>query len=284
MDTESPTHDFLHVRFRAPRFTYNRPVCRLGVASRGHTGMTAEDYRYALERGVTFFNWCGTPNALSQMIATLGPRRREVLICVQFEARTAADAEVELPAILKELGTDYVDILTFYYVEDASEWEQIIGPGGAYAFCGEAQAQGRVRLLGVTSHQRRLAAKMTRSRLLDALMIRYNAAHRGAETEIFPTTDAAGVPVIAYTCLRWGALLRSTPEDPPGFAVPPAPDWYRFVLQNPSVAVALTAPDNRAELEEDLTVLEQNQPLTPATYELLAAHGRRVRKFAGSFP
>jgi len=53
--------------------------------------------------------------------------------------------------------------------------------------------------------------------------------------------------------LRWGALLRGTPDDPPGFVVPRAPAWYRFALQSPSATVALMAPENRAELAEDLT-------------------------------
>src|SRR5438046_10277262 len=119
--------------------------------------------------------------------------------------------------------------------------------------------------------------------LLDVLMVRYNAAHRGAEREVFPAADAAGVPVIAYTALRWGGLLRPTPDDPPGFAVPPAPDWYRFVLQSPSVAVTLAAPHNRAELDEDLTVLTAG-PLTPDEYARMAAHGERVRRHAGRFP
>jgi predicted aldo/keto reductase-like oxidoreductase len=91
------------------------------------------------------------------------------------------------------------------------------------------------------------------------------------------------MPVVVYTCLRWGALLRPTPDDPPGFAVPPAPAWYRFVLQSPSVAVALMAPQSRAELEEDLTVLQAG-PLTPGEYQTLAAHGQRVRRHAGRFP
>ena len=89
--------------------------------------------------------------------------------------------------------------------------------------------------------------------------------------------------VIAYTALRWGALLRPTPDDPPGFAVPGAADWYRFVLQSPSVAVVLAAPANRAELEEDLHVMQQG-PLSPAAYQRLAAHGERVHRHAGSFP
>jgi predicted aldo/keto reductase-like oxidoreductase len=115
-------------------------------------------------------------------------------------------------------------------------------------------------------------------------MIRYNAAHRGAEQEVFSVTDAIQMPVIVYTCLRWGALLQPTPDDPPGFVVPRAPAWYRFALQTPSVAVALMAPGDRAELEEDLTVLNSTSPLTSKEFELLAAHGRRVRRHAGGFP
>jgi aryl-alcohol dehydrogenase-like predicted oxidoreductase len=141
-----------------------------------------------------------------------------------------------------------------------------------------------IRRLGVTSHQRPLAATMARSGQLDALMVRYNAAHRGAETEVFPVADEHGLPVIGYTALRWGELLRPTSDDPPGFSVPPAPVWYRFALQSPSVAVVLAAPQNRSELDEDLTVLAATGPLPPDEYERLAAHGRRVRRHAGRFP
>jgi predicted aldo/keto reductase-like oxidoreductase len=260
------------------------PPCRPGLATRGGSGLTVADVLHAIDRGITFLNWCGTPDALSRAVAGLGRRREEVTVSVQFEARTGADAETELAAILRDLGTDYVDVLTFYYVEEAEEWQQIIGPGGALAYCREAQGEGRVRWLGLTTHQRPLAARVAQSGLLDVLMIRYNAAHRGAETEVFPVTDAVGMPVIVYTCLRWGALLRRTPDDPPGFAVPPAPAWYRFALQSASVAVALMAPENREELEEDLGVLEAPGSLSAEDYQVLAEHGQRVRRHAGTFP
>jgi predicted aldo/keto reductase-like oxidoreductase len=175
-------------------------------------------------------------------------------------------------------------VLTFYYVEAADEWDQITAANGAFGFCRQAQRDGRVRRLGVTTHQRPLAAAMARNGLLDLLMLRYNAAHRGAETEVFPTTDVLGMPIIAYTALRWGGLLRPTPDDPPGFVVPAASWWYRFVLQSPSIAVTLAAPHTRAELDEALTVLETMGPMDIAEYERLAAHGRRVRRHAGQFP
>jgi predicted aldo/keto reductase-like oxidoreductase len=280
--TNNPS--FSHAVFQSPRAGLARPVCRLGLATRGNTGLTPDDVAHAVEQGINFLNWCGSPDGLSTFIAGLGPRRRDVAVCVQFEARTAADARSELEHILAQLRTDYIDVLTFYYVEVREEWEQIIGPGGALEFCAAAQREGRIRMLGVTSHQRRLAAEMAESGLLDMLMIRYNAAHRGAESEVFPVTTARGLPTVVYTCLRWGALLRPTPDDPPDFVVPGAPAWYRFALQHPAVTVALMAPENRSELDEDLQVLRCLQPLSGEEYELLAAHGRRVRRFAGQFP
>jgi aryl-alcohol dehydrogenase-like predicted oxidoreductase len=115
-------------------------------------------------------------------------------------------------------------------------------------------------------------------------MIRYNAAHRGAERDIFPVTDALRMPVISYTALRWGALPRATPDDPSGFIVPAPALWYRFALQSPSVSVTVAAPNNRAELEEDLEVLRVSRPLTEKEYTTLAEHGERVRRYAGRFP
>ncbi len=74
-----------------------RPVCRLGLASRGNnTNLEREDILLALDQGVNFRSWCGTPNAMSRTITELGPRRAEVFVCVQFEARTAEDADREL--------------------------------------------------------------------------------------------------------------------------------------------------------------------------------------------
>jgi aryl-alcohol dehydrogenase-like predicted oxidoreductase len=272
------------VFLRSNSAAFGKPVCRLGLASRGDSLLTVDDVQHALERGVNFLNWPGTEDILSQAITTLGPRREDVVICAQFSARTAAEAARELRAVRAALGTDYLDALTFYYVEKPWEWDELRGPRGALEYCRAARRDGVVRCLGATTHQRKLAAAMARSGELDLLMIRYNAAHRGAEQEVFPVSDALGMPVIAYTALRWGALLRPTPDDPPGFVVPAAPAWYRFVLQSPSVTVALMAPHDRAELEEDLEALEPGEALSPDEYEVLAAHGRRVRRYGGAFP
>jgi predicted aldo/keto reductase-like oxidoreductase len=272
-----------------PAEAFGKPVCRLGLASHGATALTADDVLHAVQCGVNFLNWAGEADrpggvdAFSSAIASLGAQRSSVVVCVQFGSRTAIDAGIELRSLLDALHTDHLDVVTFYYVEQADEWQQLIAPGGALGYCRKAKEDGIIRRLGITSHQRPLAAQMARSGLLDAVMIRYNAAHRGAERDVFPVTDELRLPVIAYTALRWGALLQPTPDDPPGFIVPPAPDWYRFVLHSPSVAVVLAAPHNRAELKQDLEVLRA-PPLSAEEYGRLCEHGDRVRRHAGRFP
>jgi predicted aldo/keto reductase-like oxidoreductase len=272
-----------------PPRAFGKPVCRLGLAAHVQTSISVEDVLYALQRGVNFLNWPGeadspgSPDAFSEAVAGLGPLRASVVVCIQFGARTAAEARTELHSVLATLRTDYIDVLTCYYVEEAEEWQALASPSGALAYLQDARRDGVVRRIGITSHQRPLAAEIARTGLIDVLMIRYNAAHRGAEREVFPVTDSLRMPVIAYTAQRWGALSRPTPSDPPGFCPPAAPAWYRFVLQSPSVAVTMAAPHTRTELEQDLEVLRAGEPLPTSEYELLAAHGDRVRRHAGSF-
>src|SRR5690242_16937760 len=102
----------------APLPAFTAPVCRLGLATRGDGGLAVVDVQRALDAGINFLNWCGTPDALSQTIADLGRRRSAVLICTQFEARTAAEAAAELDSQLRELRCEWIEILTFYYVEE----------------------------------------------------------------------------------------------------------------------------------------------------------------------
>jgi aryl-alcohol dehydrogenase-like predicted oxidoreductase len=280
-----PLHPFLVT----PASAFGVPVCRLGLASYGQTAITPDDVLRAMGRGVNFVNWQGLAEGPADLdpycpaVAALGAARSSIVVCAQFGARTAVDAAAELKGVLATLGTDYVDVLTLYYVERQAEWEEITSRGGSLPYLQAAKRDGVVRRIGVTSHQRPLAATMAATGLLDVLMIRYNAAHRGAERDIFPVTQPRGVPIIAYTATRWGALMRPTPDDPSGFVVPPAPAWYRFVLQHSAVAVTLAAPQTRVELDEDLQVLDTTGPFAEGEFAVLSAHGERVRMHAGRF-
>ncbi len=259
------------------------PVCRLGLATRGNTLLQPDDVAYAVERGVNYLNWCGHADGLSRAVSGMGRARKQAVVAAQFEARSARDAEREFASMLGELGTDYIDVLTLYYVESDDEWREIVAPGGVWDYLAEEKRAGRLKLIGLTSHQRSLAARWAQSGKLDLLMIRYNAAHRGAEREVFLIAQEKRIPVVTFTGLRWKALLDGTPEDPSGFVPPAAVDCYRFCLAHPAVSVALMAPGNRAELEEDLHLIDDWRVLEGGKRADLTAHGERVKRHAGTF-
>jgi predicted aldo/keto reductase-like oxidoreductase len=221
---------------------------------------------------------------MSEAVAELGLQRQKVAVAAQLEARDGEGAKQELEGLLDRLKSDYLDVVTFYYVETADEWHEILRPRGAMEFLQRAREQGLVRMIGLTTHQRALAADILRTRLLDLLMVRYNAAHRGAETEIFPLARRLETPLVTFTALRWKALLKTTHDDPAGFVPPPAREWYRFVLSEPAVSVVLMAPGNRAELVDNLNLLNDWREPTDAEFAVLREHGDWVRRNAGSFP
>jgi aryl-alcohol dehydrogenase-like predicted oxidoreductase len=262
------------------------PVLRLGLAARGDSRLEAHDVFHAWEQGLNYWNWCGEEDGMCEAIRDLGRKRTEVVIASQISVDdwSRDTMRFELDRALKKLKTDWLDIVTLYYVESESEWSEILSEDGALRALKEAKQEGRIRAIGLTTHQRPLAANWVKSGELDLLMIRYNAAHRGVETDVFPITDELGVPVVCFTCLRWGALMKPTRNDPADFRVPVAREWYRFVLSNRSVGVALTAPNTRAELLENLALLEDWRETTAEERDALKGHGDRVRESAGPFP
>lgn len=108
-------------------------VTRLGLATRGNTNPTAEDVHLALSRGINYWNWCGHEDGLSRAIRKLGKKRSEVVIATQIRvAGWSQDAmKRELDRTLEQLQTDYLDVVTLYYVESEREWSQITADEGA---------------------------------------------------------------------------------------------------------------------------------------------------------
>ncbi|MBJ42281.1 MAG: hypothetical protein CMJ80_03135 [Planctomycetaceae bacterium] len=257
---------------------------RLGLATRGNTHLSCKDVQRAIDHGINYLNWCGHADGMQEAIRNLGKSRQDVIIAVQLAARTETNAQSEIQEILRDLQTDYLDIVTYYYVEHPEEWQQIRSSDGAAEELSAAKTRGDIRAIGLTSHQRPLAAEIATAGEIDLVMIRYNAAHRGAEQQVFPMLRKHNLSAIAFTCLRWGALLEPTPDDPHDFQLPPAKEWYRYVLTNPAVNVALMAPNDSQELDQNLALIDDWRPTDSATHRQLSAHGDRVRQHARHFP
>jgi hypothetical protein len=87
-----------------------------------------------------------------------------------------------------------------------------------------------VGAVAVSCHDRRLAGQLGAAGDVDVLMVRYNAAHPGAECDIFPYVAAHNTGVVSYTATRWTYLLRRPKGWPRERPVATAGQCYRFVL------------------------------------------------------
>ncbi len=120
--------------------------------------------------------------------------------------------------------------------------------------------KGRFHHLAISSHRRPLFQELLRDGRYDIFHLRYNAAHPGAEKDIFPHLPASGGPgLVSFTCTRWGDLL-SPKKMPPGTPPLTAADCYRFVLANPDIHVAVCGPSSDEEMAHALTVLDRGLP------------------------
>jgi aryl-alcohol dehydrogenase-like predicted oxidoreductase len=164
------------------------------------------------------------------------------------------------------LGVDCIDIWLLGWVR--AHWHVT---GKTWPAMQRLQEEGKARAIGFSCHDRALALALGRELAPDVMMLRYNAAHRGVEREVFAQLDAARPAIISYTATRWGMLLRPLPER--GFAQAMAgPECYRFVLAHPCVDLTLCAATTAAELRADLEGVLAG-PLEPARLD-------EVRRFA----
>jgi len=203
-------------------------------------------------------------------VRRIAARRREDLVVVlECYARHPWTVRRSVERGLKSLGIDFADVLLLGWHDTAPD-ERVLDAAA------DLKDRGRFRFLGISSHQRPLFRDFLRSGRYDVFHIRYNAAHRGAETDIFPflPADGTGPGIVSFTNTRWGDLLQAR-KMPPGTQPPSATDCYRFSLSSDHVHVALCGPASDREMDEALQVLSAG-PLTPAERERMQRIGDHV--------
>ena len=234
-----------------------QPASILGLA--GSPGMDTSCVAVGFEAGVNYFFFydISHENLLSGLKPIVATHREQVLIATGSEGRDLGRVRQYLDRVRRYLDVDVVDVFFVEYVTANEDIAQI------WAVLDELWAwkeRGLIRYVGATTHNRAIALDLIKSDRTEILMHRYNMAHRKAEEQVFPMAQQAGIPVVAFTCTRWGKLLQGHP-DWQG-EIPTAADCYRYALHQKAVQLALTAPKTQAQLEENLSVLHSPE-LTP---------------------
>ncbi len=249
----------------------NMPVFRLGLSASYRPGKKTV-YR-AIDEGMNFFFAFGMDTQMTGALRDVFSHGRE-----KYVLATGAynyiwryqNIRRTLEKRLRQFSTDYIDSFLFLGVMKEKEF-----PGRARDEMMRLRDEGKVRSIGMSCHDRKFAGRLAAEGTLDVFMIRYNAAHRGAEQDIFPHLYAQDPGVVSYTATHWTYLLRRPKTWPKDARIPDAGMCYRFVLSNPNVDVCLTAPTNERQLIENLSSLRKG-PLDVEEMDFMRKFGDAV--------
>jgi aryl-alcohol dehydrogenase-like predicted oxidoreductase len=263
--TAPATDGFTHRELRA----VGKRVFRLGLA--GNYGIDEAGVRSALDRGMNYLYL--TPRGsmarpLQQAIAR--DRDRLVIAAGPLVGYFGGSVRRTAERLLKKLGTDYLDVFQLMWLGVGSAWTE-----STQRELRHLKESGKARALAVSIHDRARAGRLAEDSPLDLLMIRYNAAHPGAERDIFPHLARRQPSIVAYTATSWRKLLKR----PAGWDRAEGPmtagDCYRFCLSSPHVDVVLTGPASAAQLDENFAALGRG-PLSPEEDRWMRAFGAAV--------
>jgi len=227
----------------------------------------------AVEEGVNLLFAYGFDVQMVRALRELLPSHRDKIVLVTGAYNylwRAQDIRKALEKRLRQFNTDYIDVFLFMGVMKPAEFTP-----GVHEDLLKVKEEGKVRAIGLSSHNRAFLGRLAMSGSVNTLMLRYNAAHRGAEQDIFPHLAPQNPGVICYTATRWTYLLRRPKSWPEGARIPTAGECYRFVLSNPHVHTVLTAPRSESELRENIAAVHRG-PLDDEDMQFMREFGDAV--------
>ena len=242
-------------------------IGRLGVAS-SYT-LSSKAFEDAFDAGCNFFYWGAirTPfmaKAIRRIIRR--EKREKVIIAVQSYIRPRGIGW-SLKRGLRRLKIDFADVFLLGLYNKVPH-PRILEKAE------ELRHKGLFRYLGISSHDRKLLAKLNEDSRFDILLVRYNAAHRGAERDLFPNLPSQKPGVIGFTAADYMKLSRSR-KIPENEQRPSAGDCYRFVLSNPDIDMTVTSPWTRAQMRENLKETSKG-PMSEEELEWMRCIGDKV--------
>ena len=185
--------------------------------------------------------------------------------------RDTEQCRIAFEDLLSRLQTDYVDLGMIHYVDLESDWETVSRPGPFLDYVMELKAVGKIRHIGLSTHNPVIAVKAAESGLAEMILFSVNPAF-----DLMPPTDNLdnyfaetyaeelyGVdPVrvrmykvceqqdVGITCMKpfAGGRLFDAQRSPFGVALTPV-QCIHYALTKPGVSSVLCGYDTMAQVD-----------------------------------
>ena len=186
-------------------------VSRIGMGGIPIVRLTEDEaikvVQHVLGLGVTFIDTARSYKTSEERIgkAIVG-HRDQVVIATKTPGWDKATAMEHLELSLERLDINYIDLWQFHGVSTFEKYERVLGPGGAMEAAREALETGKIRHIGVSSHNVDVALKAVASGHFETIQFPFNFVANEAADELVSLAREHDVGFIAMKPFAGGNL------------------------------------------------------------------------------
>jgi len=218
----------------------------------------------ALDLGANIIDTARVYRRSEELIgATLGARRKEVILSSKAQAITREEMTRDIETSLRNLRTDHIELYGLHSVAHPryDRYPKLMKQGGAIEALLAAKEQGKIGHVYFSIHRNQvIAEEAIKTGLFEAVMLAYNLLNDELMDEkVMPLARERGMGVMIMKPLG-GGFLAEPPEivlrlfSGDGARVTPVQLALGFILENPNVSCAVPGMMSTSEAEEDCAV------------------------------
>lgn len=264
----------------------------IGLGCEGFEGMNSAEvtkmFDTAIENGINYLDlFMPQPDVRTNIGIALKGRRDKIIIqghlCTVFEdgqyirTRDIAKTKEAFEDLLKRLDTDYIDVGMLHFV-DTEEGFHAVFETEIFDYVKELKKSGKIKFIGISSHDPIIALKAVQTGLIDVLMFSINPAFDfediksdiyeqlefkglgstlevdSARSELFTECAARGVGITVMKTFAAGRLLSA--EDSPFGKALSVVQCIEYALSRPGVVNVLPGCKSVDEIKEAVSYCE----------------------------
>lgn len=204
--------------------------------------------RRCLDLGINFIDTAiGYTTSEARIGKAISGRREGLILATKSMARKPEGLRANLEQSLKSLGVESIDLYQFHGVNDNVAYEKVLD---ILDVAEGARREGKVKHIGITSHQMDVAKKAAISGKFETLMFPFSFLGSEPAEQLLPLCRQHDVGFIAMKPLAGGMLQNATLA-------------FKYLLQFPDV-VSIPGIERLHEIDEIMRVVEGSWTLTEA--------------------
>lgn len=162
----------------------------------------------AYNSGINFFDTARAYTDSEEKIGyALSEVRKDIIIATKSHAQDKNTLFQHLETSLRNMKTDYVDILQLHNPAVLSDPED---PNSLYAGLVEAKKKGMIRFLGITNHRIKVAMEAAASELYDTIQFPLSSLSADADLKLIEECKKYDIGVIAMKALSGGLITNAS--------------------------------------------------------------------------